>query len=68
MSIDTVKHEHKTKKDVDWGDLVEHSESEIRAHQEKIKELRKSLSFFKKQASCGVPFPVEIPHRHKEIS
>jgi len=55
-------------KDITWSDAIERSEIEIRVCQDRIKILRKSLYFFKKQESLGVPFPTPEITRHKETS
>ena len=56
MSRDNVNDEQSTK-DITWETLIAASESQIDACREKISILRKSLNFFKKQASIGAPFP-----------
>lgn len=61
MSRDKSKpqmNEENEKKDITFDALVTYTEAQIKTHQNKIKELRKSLVFFKKQASLGVPFPM----------
>jgi hypothetical protein len=68
MSLDKVNSKDNTKKDIDWTDLITHSEEEIKAYQVKIKSVRKSLNFFKKQADTGVPFPAEKIARHQDLS
>jgi len=68
MSTDNVNVEEKGKTDTTWSELIEGSELEIRACREKINALRKSIIFFKKQQSMGVPFPLEKINRHTEIS
>ena len=68
MSIDMSTSEQKTNQDITWQDAIDQSESEIRVYQARIKKLRKSLTFFKKKASSGEPFPQTKAHRHKEIS
>jgi hypothetical protein len=68
MSIDKVNRKDKTEKDINWTDLIEYSEEEILAYQTKIKSVRKSLNFFKKQAASGIPFPLGKEGRHKELS
>jgi hypothetical protein len=65
MSLDKVNGKDNTKKDIDWTDLISYSEEEILAHQTKIKAIRKSLIFFKKQAESGIPFRPEKQSRHK---
>lgn len=59
MSTDKVNSEVNAKKTVDWTDLIEHSEQEIQSHQKKIRDLRKALSFFRKQHDDGAPFPAK---------
>ncbi len=56
MGLDKVNHKNISTKDIDWTDLIEYSKAEILACQEKIKTIRKSLIFFKKQADNGIPF------------
>ena len=68
MGLDKVNGKHSTKKDIDWTDLISYSEEEIRAHQAKIKSIRKSLNFFRKQVDSGVPLHLEKDARHKDIS
>lgn len=68
MSTSDVKVENKAKKDVNWNTLIERCKTEMKANQEKIKTLSKSLFFFEKQAQSGVPFPLEKEARHKELS
>ena len=63
-----VKVENKANKGVDWQMLIEHCRAEIKANQEKIKMLSKSLFFFEKQAASGAEFPLKRESRHKEIS
>jgi uncharacterized protein (DUF342 family) len=65
MSIDNVNGEQKIKKDITWEELIEHSEAQIRACRERISKLRKSLTFFKKLAKEGVPFPTPSRSRQK---
>jgi len=68
MYIDNVKGKEKGKKDINFETLACDTEARIREYQEKIKALRKSIVFFKKQASSGVPFPTIEPNRHTKIS
>ena len=68
MSRDSVNTKEKTKTDMTWKVLIEHSEAEIRACREKIKTLNKSLVFFKKQDESGMPFPLHGEDRHGKIS
>jgi hypothetical protein len=68
MSRDNYKHEKNTKKDINWIVLIQHTEAEIKTYSEKLSSLRKSLNFFKKQDSLGVPFPVPERGRHKDLS
>ena len=54
MSIDIVKHKSKAKiekVDIEWSRLISDAEA-------KIRELRKSIRFFKKEAAKGRAFPV----------
>jgi hypothetical protein len=57
MSSNEVKHEKHGNRPHGWEELIVYSESAIQAYTEKIKSMRKSLSFFKKQADMGMPFP-----------
>jgi hypothetical protein len=66
MSIDSVNGEKCAKQDVNWDVLISHSESEIIALQRRIRDLSKSLHFFKLQESYGVKFPMVNRHRHKK--
>jgi hypothetical protein len=59
MSSSDVKVERNAKKDVDWDTLVEHCKAEIKACQERIETLSKSLFFFEEQANAGVKFPLK---------
>lgn len=68
MSIDTVNSEVNTKKDITWKDLIEASESQIKVCESKIKELRKSLIFFKKQVKSGIPMPAIQNKKTSKIS
>lgn len=68
MSRDNVNREQNQKTDINWKLLIEHSEAEIKVCLAKVKALRKSCSFFKKQAGLGIPFPLQKEGRHKEIS
>jgi len=68
MSTDNVNGKSKANQDINWDVLIEHSESEIKVLERRINDLRKSSSFFKKQASNGVPFPTPDHNRHKKIS
>jgi hypothetical protein len=68
MSTDNVKGEGNKNIDINWDALIEHSESQIAEHSKRIKELRKSLLYFKKQVSAGIPFPAQPDSRHKKIS
>jgi hypothetical protein len=68
MSRDNVNSKEKPKKDINWNVLIEDLEREISTCQNRIKTLRKSLFFFKKQADSGIPFPLEKDGRHKELS
>lgn len=64
MSTDNVNGKTKANQDINWGVLIEHSESEIKVLQRRIEQLRKSSVFFKKQQSSGVPFPIKKRSRH----
>ena len=68
MSRDAVNGEEKEKKDVNFNTLVADTEARILEYQNKIKNLRKSLVFFKKKADAGVPFPALDDTRHTKIS
>jgi hypothetical protein len=66
MSIDIVNAKGLTKKDITWDSLVSDSESQIKVYRQKIEELRKSIKFFKKKASLGVPFPMGSKEKVKK--
>ena len=68
MSLDKVNGKDMSKKDIDWTDLIAYSEDEIRVYQAKIKKVRKSLNFFKKQADSGVAFHLDKSIRHRDLS
>ena len=68
MSRDNSTSEQSEKKHVTFEALIADTEARILEHQVKIKTLRKSLVFFKKQASSGTPFPALEGIRHKGIS
>jgi len=53
------------KKDQRWEELIVACESGITAYSQKIKELRKSLVFLRKQADTGIQFPVNKSPRHE---
>lgn len=64
MSTDKVNSENNPKKDMDWADLIEHSNQEISACLDRIKTLRKSMKYFKKQLNAGIPFPLQKNAKH----
>jgi len=68
MPNTVVKQEKCGKRSVAWEELISYSESAIEAYTEKIKALRKSLIFFKKQAYTGMPFPSPNSVNNKKIS
>lgn len=68
MSVDKVKGEIKANVDIGWEELIEHSGREICACETRIKELRKSLKYFKIQLDKGVPFPTKKTIRHCDLS
>jgi hypothetical protein len=68
MPRDNVNYEENAKRDITWNTLIEDSEREINNCQERIRTLRKSLIFFKKQIGSGALFPVINTPRHKELS
>ena len=68
MSRDIHNSEQNRKKHVTFEMLIADTEDRILEYQERIKKLRKSFVFFKKQASSGIPFPVLEDTRHQEIS
>ena len=71
MSLDKVNCEHLAKQDTTCSELISYSESQIEEWQQKIRDFIKSIVFFKKQESSGVPFPAKragIQSRHKEIT
>jgi hypothetical protein len=53
------------KKDQKWEELIAACESGITAYSQKIKQLRKSLVFLRKQSYSGIPFPVNKSPRHE---
>jgi hypothetical protein len=65
MSTDNVNSEQNRKKDITWEELIEYSESEIRACREKIAKLRNSLNFFRQRAKEGIPFPTPVRGRQR---
>lgn len=46
-----------TEQDITWEKLIFDSEAKVKSCKEKIASLRKSIIFFKKQASIGNEFP-----------
>lgn len=68
MSSLNVNDENTAKKMAGWDELIVYSESAIEAYTQKIRALRKSLVFFKKQAKSGARFPVPESTRHTKIS
>lgn len=68
MSRDNVNSKDEAKQDITWQDVIRDSEALILEHRGKIKELRKSLKFFKKKASEGIPYPGFSGIRHKHFS
>ena len=58
MPTDIVNEKELAIKDMTWNVLIKHAEAEIRACQKRIKALRKSCIFFKKQDDSGIPYPV----------
>jgi hypothetical protein len=67
MSVDERNSKSKAKQDTTWGDLIKEAQSQIEKHQSKILALRKSIKYFKKEESSGVPFP-ELPNISRELS
>jgi hypothetical protein len=65
MSTKHVNNENLANKTSNWDVLIEHSEAKIVEFQKKVYEMRKSLKFFKKQRSSGIPFPLIDRHRHE---
>ena len=68
MSTRQLQSEKSTNKDIEsnvlgWQDLIKGSESEIQECHKKLRALRKSLNFFKKQVKGGVPFPLRGGYR-----
>jgi hypothetical protein len=57
MSVDKVNENRETRLDITWDKLIYDSEVEIESCKDKISKLRKSIEFFKKQESMGIPFP-----------
>jgi len=68
MSTASVNGESGTKQDITWKEAIADSEAEIRACEQKIAKLRKSIVFFKQQEVAGVPFPTKNLHRHTDKS
>jgi len=57
MPVDKVKNSKQdTVQNVTWETLVSVTEKAIAQHRNKIKELNKSMTYFKSQAGSGVPF------------
>jgi hypothetical protein len=57
--------------EITWSTLIKDSETAIQTCRDKIKELRKSIVFFKKQQDAGNPFPVNNEHitnTHQDLS
>jgi hypothetical protein len=57
---------HKSNKNT-WEILIKGSEEAIQTCRDRIKELNKSLIFFKKQKEAGVPFPYETNKKRTHI-
>ena len=57
MSVDKCNSKIRAKQDISWDSLAQEAESQIKAHQKKINDLRKSLKVFRKEKSRGVPLP-----------
>lgn len=68
MPVDKIQKKDKAKKDMNWTILERQSEREIKQLQARLKKLRKSLKFFKKQADSGIPFPIDKIARHAHLS
>jgi hypothetical protein len=54
-----------------WNALIEGAEETIQTCRDRIKDLKKSIVFFKKQKEAGAPFPIEIEqttNTHQELS
>ena len=68
MPIDKVNPENRQRQDITWSVLIGESEARMRACRKELCELRKSIIFFIKQESSGVPFPVPKPHKIRKIS
>lgn len=68
MSRDVCNREQNEKKHVTFETLISDTEARIKEHQSKVKALRKSLVFFKKQASLGIPLPALEGSRHGKTS
>jgi len=58
MSTDNVNNKKQKQQDITWDALVRESEVRIQAYRRQISDLRKSIIFFKKQESLGIPFPI----------
>jgi hypothetical protein len=68
MSRDNTRSEKIGKQDITFDSLISDTEARIMEYEHKIKMLRKSLIFFKKQASSGIPFPIIEGPRQEKIS
>ena len=54
-----------------WNELITDSEAKIKTCQSQIDALSKSIVFFKKQESLGIPFPAKDKQkvkRHEVLS
>ena len=58
MSRDNVKSEETVQQDILWSQLINDAEMRISRYKKEIERLKKSIGFFKKQESDGVPFPM----------
>jgi hypothetical protein len=68
MSTDKGKSENTAKNGANWTALIEHSNQEISACLQRIKKIRKSLKYFKKQIDDGIPFPLHENDQSKDLS
>ncbi len=57
MSRDLVKENKRQSKDISWDCLIGSAEAEIQSAEKRILTLKKSIQFFRKQASDGKAFP-----------
>jgi hypothetical protein len=67
MSVDKIN----ISQEITWKALIDDSEAQIKTRHDEIDELRKSITFFRKQERAGIPFPLngnEKAKRHENNS